>query len=109
MTAKIIDGAALAAKLRAQIKEAAARLKEERGVVPGLAVVRVGDDPASEVYVGMKKKAAVEAGFHSWEHHLDATLTQAELLALVRGLNGDPAVHGILVQLPLPAALNPDE
>jgi methylenetetrahydrofolate dehydrogenase (NADP+)/methenyltetrahydrofolate cyclohydrolase len=100
--ARLIDGKAIAARVRAEVKADVERLQREGGVVPGLAVVRVGEDPASKIYVTGKKKAAAEVGFHSWEHHLDASVTQGELLALVERLNADPAVHGILVQLPLP-------
>ena len=100
--AQLIDGKAVAAQVRAEVKADVERLHRERGFIPGLAVVRVGEDPASKIYVTGKKKAALEVGFHSWEHHLDASVTQAELLALVDRLNHDPAVHGILVQLPLP-------
>jgi methylenetetrahydrofolate dehydrogenase (NADP+)/methenyltetrahydrofolate cyclohydrolase len=100
--AQLIDGKAIAARVRAEVKADAERLTALRGFTPGLAVVRVGEDPASKIYVTGKKKAAQEVGFNSWEHHLDASITQDELLALVRKLNEDPAVHGILVQLPLP-------
>lgn len=100
--AQLIDGKAVAARVRAEVKADVERLRAERGLVPGLAVVRVGEDPASKIYVTGKKKAAEEVGFNSWEHHRDASITQDELLALVGGLNADPAVHGILVQLPLP-------
>ncbi|MBN1208137.1 MAG: bifunctional methylenetetrahydrofolate dehydrogenase/methenyltetrahydrofolate cyclohydrolase FolD [Myxococcaceae bacterium] len=100
--AQLIDGKAIAAKVRAEVKAEVERLKAERGLIPGLAVVRVGEDPASKIYVTGKKKAAEEVGFSSWEHHRDASISQDELLALVRQLNEDPAVHGILVQLPLP-------
>ncbi|WP_338866906.1 bifunctional methylenetetrahydrofolate dehydrogenase/methenyltetrahydrofolate cyclohydrolase FolD [Myxococcus stipitatus] len=104
--AQLIDGKAVAARVRAEVKSEVDRLRAERGLVPGLAVVRVGDDPASQVYVAGKKKAAEEVGFRSWEHHRDSTLSQDELLALVHRLNEDPAVHGILVQLPLPRHLD---
>ncbi len=100
--AQLIDGKAIAARVRAEVKAEVEKLQAERGFVPGLAVVRVGEDPASKVYVTGKKKAAAEVGFNSWEHHVDASITQDELLALVGRLNDDPAVHGILVQLPLP-------
>lgn len=104
--AQLIDGKAVAAQVRAEVKADVERLQKERGFVPGLAVVRVGEDPASKIYVTGKKKAAAEVGFNSWEHHLDAGVTQEELLAVVEKLNVDPAVHGILVQLPLPRHLN---
>ena len=93
---QLIDGKAIAARVRADVKAEVERLKAARGLVPGLAVVRVGEDPASKIYVTGKKKAAEELGFNSWEHHLDASITQEELLAVVRKLNADPAVHGIL-------------
>ena len=99
---ELIDGKAVAARVRAEVKADVERLKAERGLVPGLTVVRVGEDPASKVYVTGKKKAAEEVGFHSWEEHPDEHITQEALLALVARLNADPAVHGILVQLPLP-------
>ncbi|HEX8439381.1 bifunctional methylenetetrahydrofolate dehydrogenase/methenyltetrahydrofolate cyclohydrolase FolD [Archangium sp.] len=99
---QLIDGKAVAARVRAEVKAEVDRLKAERGLVPGLTVVRVGEDPASRIYVTGKKKAAEEVGFNSWEEHPDASITEAELLALVDKLNKDPAVHGILVQLPLP-------
>jgi methylenetetrahydrofolate dehydrogenase (NADP+)/methenyltetrahydrofolate cyclohydrolase len=99
---QLIDGKAVAARVRAEVKAEVERLKAERGLVPGLTVVRVGEDPASKIYVTGKKKAAEEVGFNSWEEHPDASITEAELLALVDKLNKDPAVHGILVQLPLP-------
>jgi methylenetetrahydrofolate dehydrogenase (NADP+)/methenyltetrahydrofolate cyclohydrolase len=102
MAAQLIDGKAIAARVRAEVKADVDRLEAERGLVPGLAVVRVGEDPASKIYVTGKKKAAEEVGFHSWEHHRDASISEADLLALVHQLNEDPAVHGILVQLPLP-------
>ncbi|MCP3142461.1 bifunctional methylenetetrahydrofolate dehydrogenase/methenyltetrahydrofolate cyclohydrolase FolD [Pyxidicoccus xibeiensis] len=108
MMAQLIDGKAVAARVRAEVKAEVARLKAERGIVPGLAVVRVGEDPASKVYVTGKKKAAEEVGFNSWEHHPDESITQEALLALVAKLNDDPAVHGILVQLPLPKHIDPD-
>jgi methylenetetrahydrofolate dehydrogenase (NADP+) / methenyltetrahydrofolate cyclohydrolase len=97
----IIDGKAVAARVRADVAEQVAALKL-KGVATGLTVVRVGDDPASAVYVRNKIKACAETGIISTEHHLPDTTTQAELLALIGTLNDDPAVHGILVQLPLP-------
>jgi len=106
--AQLIDGKAVAARVRAEVKAEVDRLKAERGLVPGLAVVRVGEDPASKTYVTGKKKAAEEVGFHSWEHHRDSTVSQEELLALVHRLNEDPTVHGILVQLPLPRHIDAD-
>jgi methylenetetrahydrofolate dehydrogenase (NADP+)/methenyltetrahydrofolate cyclohydrolase len=100
--AQLIDGKAVAARVRAEVKADVEILKAERGLVPGLTVVRVGEDPASKIYVTGKKKAAEEVGFNSWEEHPDASISQDELLAIVHRLNEDPAVHGILVQLPLP-------
>ena len=108
MTAKVIDGKAFAAKVRAQVAAHVARLKEEHGLTPGLAVVLVGEDPASKVYVSSKGKQTVEVGMNSYEHKLPADTSEAELLALIAKLNADPAVHGILVQLPLPGHLNSD-
>ncbi len=101
MSARLIDGKAYAEGLRARIATRVAALAA-RGVVPGLAVVLVGDDPASRVYVASKAKQTVEVGMRSFEHRLPAETAQADLLALIDRLNADPAVHGILVQLPLP-------
>lgn len=103
--AKIIDGKAVSAAVKGQVKEETARLKEQ-GIVPGLAVVIVGDDPASRVYVNNKKKACELVGFHSEEYALGAEITQEELLALVEKLNKDDSINGILVQLPLPKHLD---
>ena len=100
--AKIIDGKAFAANLRESLTRKADVLKKEHGLVPGLAVVLVGEDPASQVYVRNKGKQTVEVGYQSFEHKFDATTPEADLLALVEKLNKDDAVHGILVQLPLP-------
>jgi methylenetetrahydrofolate dehydrogenase (NADP+)/methenyltetrahydrofolate cyclohydrolase len=102
MSATIIDGTAMADRLRARIAEKAAELIKSHGVTPGLAVVLVGEDPASKVYVSSKGKATLAAGMASFEHKLPADVPEAELLALVAKLNADPTVHGILVQLPLP-------
>lgn len=102
MSAKTIDGKLLAANLRAEIAEGVARLKAERGFVPGLAVILVGDNPASVSYVTAKEKACAEAGMLSREIRLDADIAEEELLAKIAELNADPAIHGILVQLPLP-------
>lgn len=102
MTAQLIDGKALAAKVRDEVKQQAAAVTAKYGRPPGIAVVRVGEDPASQVYVTSKEKTAKELGFGSWHHHFPVTLTQPELLAVVAKLNADPAVDGILVQLPLP-------
>jgi len=104
--AKIIDGKAFAAGLRERVAAAAAELKARHGLTPGLAVVLVGDDPASQVYVRNKGAQTTEAGMASFEHKLSAATGQAELLALVAKLNADPAVHGILVQLPLPKQID---
>ena len=99
---KIIDGKALAADIRAQIAQGVGELKREKGVTPGLAVILVGDNPASVSYVTAKEKACAEAGMLSREIRLPAETEEAELLRLVRELGNDPAIHGILVQLPLP-------
>jgi methylenetetrahydrofolate dehydrogenase (NADP+)/methenyltetrahydrofolate cyclohydrolase len=104
--AAIIDGAAFAAGLRERVAQGAAAFRDKAGRAPGLAVVLVGEDPASQVYVRSKGKATIEAGMVSIEHRLPAETSQDELLALVRQLNADPAVDGILVQLPLPAQIN---
>jgi methylenetetrahydrofolate dehydrogenase (NADP+) / methenyltetrahydrofolate cyclohydrolase len=106
MTAQLIDGKALAAKVRDEVKQEASLLTARYGRAPGIAVVRVGDDPASQVYVTSKEKTAKELGFGSWHHHFPATLSQEELLAVVARLNADPLVDGILVQLPLPKHLD---
>jgi methylenetetrahydrofolate dehydrogenase (NADP+)/methenyltetrahydrofolate cyclohydrolase len=106
MTARIIDGKAIAAELRARVASEVARLKRESGLTPGLAVVLVGNDPASEIYVRNKHRETQAAGMASYDHRLPADLSQAELLALVARLNRDPAVHGILVQLPLPKSIH---
>ena len=108
MTADIIDGKAFAATVRAKVAEHVTRLKADHGITPGLAVVLVGEDPASEVYVRNKGKQTVEVGMNSAQHMLDADTSEADLLALIDQLNNDPAVHGILVQLPLPKHLNSD-
>lgn len=104
--AKIIDGTELSRVIRSEIKEEAAALLSETGVRPGLATVLVGEDPASQVYVRMKGKAATEAGFLSREIVLPESTSEAELLGVVEGLNADPEIHGILVQLPLPAHID---
>ena len=108
MTVKIIDGKAFAARVRGQVADHVARLKAEHGLVPGLAVVLVGEDPASQVYVGAKGKHTVEVGMVSIEHKLSADTSEAALLALLARLNADPEIHGIIVQLPLPPHLNSD-
>ena len=108
MTADIIDGKAFAATVREKVAAQVATLKADHGITPGLAVVLVGEDPASEVYVRNKGKQTVEVGMNSYEHKLDADTTEEALLAVIDKLNNDPAVHGILVQLPLPDHLNED-
>jgi methylenetetrahydrofolate dehydrogenase (NADP+)/methenyltetrahydrofolate cyclohydrolase len=108
MTADLIDGKEFAASVRAKVAEHVATLKEVHGLTPGLAVVLVGEDPASQVYVRNKGKQTIECGMNSYEHKLSADTTQEDLLALLDQLNADPAVHGILVQLPLPGHLNED-
>ena len=102
MSATIISGRAIAEEIRAELRARVAELKEERDVTPGLATVLVGEDPASQMYVGMKNKAAAEMGIHSRQITLPSDTPEAELLGLVAGLNADPQIHGILVQLPLP-------
>lgn len=118
MTAAVIDGKAFAATLRARVGDLAAAFEAQAGRKAGLAVVLVGEDPASQVYVRSKGKSTVEAGMNSFEHKLPAETSEADLLAMVETLNADPAVDGILVQLPLPkhideqkviAAINPDK
>ncbi|MEW6072339.1 MAG: bifunctional methylenetetrahydrofolate dehydrogenase/methenyltetrahydrofolate cyclohydrolase FolD [Planctomycetota bacterium] len=105
--ARILDGKATAAAVRAEVAARVERLRA-RGVAPGLAVVLVGDDPASQIYVRNKDRAAAQAGFAARTLHLPAAVPAADLLDLVRALNADAAVHGILVQLPLPAGLDAD-
>jgi len=108
MRATIIDGKAFAATIRDKVADHVARLREQHGITPGLAVVLVGEDPASQVYVRSKGRQTVEVGMTSYEHRLDADTSEAELLALIERLNADPDVHGILVQLPLPDHLDSD-
>ena len=108
MSAALIDGKALAQRLRERVRVAAAELSARHGRVPGLAVVLVGDDPASRVYVAGKVKQTREAGMVSVEHRLAADVPEAEVVALVERLNADPAIDGILVQLPLPRHIDPD-
>lgn len=108
MTAEIIDGKAFAANVRARVATHVARLKEDHGLTPGLAVVLVGEDPASEVYVRNKGKHTAEAGMTSIERRLPASTSQEDLLEVITTLNADPAVHGILCQLPLPGHLDAD-
>src|ERR1700761_4049750 len=106
MTARIIDGKIIAAELRTRVADEVARVRREHQLTPGLAVVLVGSDPASEVYVRSKHKQTQAAGMASFEHKLPADVAQGDLLALIHKLNHDPAVHGILVQLPLPKSLD---
>jgi methylenetetrahydrofolate dehydrogenase (NADP+)/methenyltetrahydrofolate cyclohydrolase len=108
MTADIIDGKAFAATVREKVAGHVARLKADHDITPGLAVVLVGEDPASQVYVRSKGKQTTEVGMNSYEHKLDADTAEDTLLGLIEQLNNDPAVHGILVQLPLPGHLNED-
>lgn len=109
MTANIIDGKMHAAALRGKVADAVHRLARDRGIVPGLAVVLVGDNPASQIYVGSKKKMTLAAGMRSFDHTLPAHTSEAELLGLIDRLNADPAVSGILVQLPLPGHIDPQK
>jgi len=106
MAAKIIDGKLFAEGLRTRIAGHVARLKAEHGITPGLAVVIVGHDPGSQVYVAQKAKQTVEVGMYSEKYELPETISEAEVLALVEKLNADPAIHGILVQLPVPAHID---
>lgn len=108
MTAQLIDGNAVARTIRAEVAERTAALKA-RGITPGLAVILVGEDPASQVYVGKKVEACQQAGMHSVLERYEATMTEADLLERVRALNADPAIHGILVQLPLPKHIDADK
>jgi methylenetetrahydrofolate dehydrogenase (NADP+)/methenyltetrahydrofolate cyclohydrolase len=105
MAAKILDGKALAARIRAGLAEEA-RALIARGIQPGLAVVLVGDDPASHIYVGKKTEACAEAGFRAFDYRLPANTAEADLLTLITKLNADPAVDGILVQVPLPPGID---
>ncbi len=105
MTARIIDGKALSARLRAEFRQRVGRLVDQ-GVIPGLAVIRVGDDPASRIYVGNKVKACEECGVASFQQALAADASEADVLAGIRQFNTDPAIHGILVQLPLPGHID---
>jgi methylenetetrahydrofolate dehydrogenase (NADP+)/methenyltetrahydrofolate cyclohydrolase len=106
MTARIIDGKTIAADLRGRIADSVHRLRRDRGIVPGIAVVLVGDNPASQVYVRTKSKAVAEAGMQAFDHKLAGTAAEANLLALIGQLNADEAVSGILVQLPLPKQID---
>jgi methylenetetrahydrofolate dehydrogenase (NADP+)/methenyltetrahydrofolate cyclohydrolase len=109
MTAQIIDGKSYAEGLRGRIAGHVARLKAEHGITPGLAVVIVGNDPGSQIYVAQKAKQTVEVGMHSEKYELPDTTSEAEVLALVEKLNADPKIHGILVQLPLPRQVDPNK
>lgn len=106
MSATIIDGNAIAASIRQEVAAEAEILKTKYGIVPGLATVLVGEDPASQTYVRMKQRTTEELGMHSVGYHLPADVSQEELVKLIRGLSEDPAIHGILVQLPLPPHLD---
>jgi methylenetetrahydrofolate dehydrogenase (NADP+) / methenyltetrahydrofolate cyclohydrolase len=106
MTAHIIDGKLIAAALRARVAVEVARLSKNHGLLPGLATVLVGENAASQVYVGNKSKMTVGAGMRSFDHRLPASTSEAELLSLIDRLNRDPAVHGVLVQLPLPSQID---
>ncbi|MEM8793248.1 MAG: bifunctional methylenetetrahydrofolate dehydrogenase/methenyltetrahydrofolate cyclohydrolase FolD [Pseudomonadota bacterium] len=108
MTAEVIDGKAFAGRIRGEVADHVARLTSEHGITPGLAVVLVGEDPASQVYVRSKGKQTTEAGMNSFETKFDASISEAELVAEVERLNADPNIHGILVQLPLPDHMNSD-
>jgi methylenetetrahydrofolate dehydrogenase (NADP+) / methenyltetrahydrofolate cyclohydrolase len=105
----IIDGKAIAAKVRAEVAQAVKQIEKRAGVTPGLALIRVGNDPASEIYVRGKAKACQETGMAGFEHILSEQTSEVELLALVRELNVNPHVHGVLVQLPLPRHISADE
>ena len=107
MSARIIDGKLIAADLRGAVAKEVDRLAASHGLQPGLAVVLVGDSPASKSYVGSKSRALVEVGMKPFDFHLPATTTEGELIDLIQDLNADPAVNGILVQLPLPPQINP--
>lgn len=106
MTVKIIDGKALAKKMQGQLAEKVVQLKDQHGIVPGLVVILVGDNPASQLYVRNKERSALAAGFTSETVRLSDSISQEELLALIEKYNQDPAFHGILVQLPLPSHIN---
>jgi len=106
MSATIIDGKSIAAALRAAVKAQTQALRAAHGIVPGLAVVLLGDDPASQSYVASKSRAVTEVGMRPFDHHLPASVSEAELLALVQKLNAEPAVHGVLVQMPLPPQIS---
>ena len=118
MSAIVIDGKTIAADLRAGVKVETERLRAALGIVPGLAVVLLGDDPASQSYVASKSRAVLEVGMRPFDHHLPAGVSEVELSSVIQKLNADPAVHGVLVQMPLPpqistnrivASINPDK
>jgi methylenetetrahydrofolate dehydrogenase (NADP+)/methenyltetrahydrofolate cyclohydrolase len=109
MSARIIDGKTISADLRGKVTDAVHRLRRDRGIVPGLAVVLVGHNPASKVYVRNKSKAVTEAGLRSFDQHMPEDVSEAELLDLITRLNGDAQVNGILIQLPLPPQINADK
>ncbi len=106
MSAQIISGTEIAKQIRTELKEEATQLREKHGLIPGLVTVLVGEDPASQVYVGQKEKTANNLGFYSERHDLPADTSEADLLALVDRLNKDPKIHGILVQIPLPKQID---
>ena len=108
MSARIIDGKTISADLRGKVTDAVHRLRRDRGIVPGLAVVLIGKNPASEVYVRNKSKAVTESGMHPFDQNLPETVSATELLDLISQLNADPRVNGILVQLPLPPQIDPN-
>src|SRR5260370_10938569 len=107
--AELIDGRAMAGQVGGEVAEEARRLRTSGGITPGLAVVRVGEDPGSKIYVTAKRKAAEEVGFRSWEYHFDASASQADVLAQLQSLNRDPSRPGTRVHLPLPNRLRSDE
>jgi len=109
MTATLLDGRATSSTIREEVKEGVELLKAQHGVVPGLATVLVGENPASQTYVSMKERQCEQAGMRAFGHHLPDDVTQEELLAEIAALNANPDVHGILVQLPLPDHLDEDE
>jgi methylenetetrahydrofolate dehydrogenase (NADP+)/methenyltetrahydrofolate cyclohydrolase len=109
MSARIIDGKTISADLRGKVTDAVHRLRRDRGIVPGLAVVLVGNNPASRVYVRNKSKAVTEAGLRSFDQHMPEDVSEAELLDLIARLNADAQVNGILIQLPLPPQINADK
>jgi len=106
MTAQIISGTEVAKQIREELKQEIAKLKEKHNLIPGLATILVGEDPASQVYVGQKEKTSLALGIYSERHDLPADTSEEELLALIDKLNKDPKIHGILVQLPLPKHIN---